>query len=449
MGTPALPSSGAAQALASETAAPEPAARPDPAVGGWTLRSCYTLGFLTLIYAFNTADRNVFGLLMPLMKAEMHLSDTMLGFLSGFAFACFYALAGLPVAYMAERWSRRNIIAAGFFIWSVMTICAGLVRNVAELVLARFLLGAGEAGGLAPSNSMVGDLFDKRRRTVALSILQCANALGILVAFPVIGWAAAHYGWRRAYFAAGIPGLVLALAFLLTVKEPPRGQSDGVDASKLAPKSFISTARRLLTSRGYLFALAASTILGLTLSGLQTWTPTFLMRLHHLGTQEVGAYTGAIRGPAGIIGAVSGGLITSALARSDSRWLVWAPASFMALIGLSDLLLLLSMGEAGWKFGMAAETFFTGAQVGPMFGLLLAATDARSRAMATATAMLALYFIGLTFGPLLVGSLADLFRPAFGDGGLRLAMLTVGASSFLAALTCLAVGRPDADAAEA
>ncbi len=417
------------------------------AAGGWTFRTAYTLGFLTLIYAFNTADRNIFGLLMPLMKSEMHVSDTMLGFLSGFAFACFYALAGIPIAYLSERWSRRNIIAIGFVVWSVMTVATGFVQNIVQLTLARFMLGAGEAGGIAPSNSMIGDLFDRRRRTVALSILQCANSLGILVAFPLIGWIAAQHGWRSAYIAAGLPGLALGVLFVLTVREPRRGQTDDLAQGQAppSPQAFLPLVRKLIASRPYLLAATATTLLAINLSGMQTWTPTFLMRVHHLEPQLVGSYIGAIRGPTGIAGAVFGGLVTSWMARRDNRWLVWTPAIFIFLIGLADLVLLWSDGGGGWKLGMAIETFCTSAQVGPMFGLLLAAADSRSRAMATAATMLVVYLVGLTVGPLAVGALNDLLQPYLGGGGIRYSMLAVASTAAMAGLVLLSIGRLDGD----
>lgn len=429
--------SGSAQSAAGDP----PATKDDERLGEWTWRSGYALAFLTLIYAFNTADRNVFGLLMPLMKADLKLSDTTLGLMSGFAFSCFYAIAGLPVAYLSDRWSRRNIIAIGFAVWSLMTVLTGFARNAVHLAAARFMLGAGEAGGLAPSTSMISDLFGKRRRTVALSMMQSANSLGIFVAFPVIGWVAAQHGWRYAYVVAGLPGFLLAIVFFLTVREPRRGHVDGEVRAPggLAGDGFIATIRRLLASRKYVLAMAASTLVGVSLSGVQTWLPAFLMRVHHLHPGEVGAYIGALRGPAGIAGALSGGLVTNWFARRDERWLAWTPALFMLMIAASDILLLTSSSGWGWKAGTALDTFFSSAQVGPVFGLLLAGADSRTRAMATAVTMLFLNLFGLAGGPLLVGALNDVLHPAFGDVAIRYSMLAAAAGSVLAALLCASI----------
>lgn len=433
---------------ASRPDVPGSAAAAESDAGGWTARSIYTLGFLTVIYAFNNVDRNVFGLLMPLMQRDLGLSDTMLGLASGFAFACFYALAGLPMAYLAERFSRRNIIGICFILWSLMTVLTGLVRNSVELLAARFLLGAGEAGGTAPSTSMVGDLFDKRRRTLALSVLLCANSLGIMFAFPVLGWIAAEHGWRNAYLAAGIPGIVLGALFLLTVREPQRGRTDGIAPGEAAPmaQSFVSVLKQLLASRAYVRAAVASTLLWVTISAMQAWAPTFLMRIHGLQPAEVGLYIGALRGPTGIAGALFGGIATTWLAKRDSRWLVWAPALFLFGVAAANGLLLFT-GGIGWKVGMALDTFFTAAQVGPMFALLLVGANARTRATATALSFVIIYLVGMTSGPIVVGALNDLLAPALGDGAIRWSLLVAASASVIAALVCLSIGRVDGEPA--
>ena len=155
----------------------------------------------------------------------MHVSDTALGLVSGLAFVVFYSLLGLPIAWLADRWSRRNIIAIGFAFWSVMTALTGLVANIWQLATTRFLMGAGEACGLAPSNSMVADLFRRPSRPLALAILGAANSFAFIAFFPIVGWIGERHGWRQMFVAAGIPGILLALVFFLTVKEPARGAS--------------------------------------------------------------------------------------------------------------------------------------------------------------------------------------------------------------------------------
>ena len=145
--------------------------------GDWNGAATVGLGFLTLISSVNYLDRSLLGLALPAIKAEMHVSDMALGLVSGLAFLLFYSLLGLPIAWAADRWNRRNIIAIGLAFWSLMTMATGWVANVWQLALTRFLMGAGEACGIAPSNSIIGDLFRDRRRPLAMSIFGSAVSI--------------------------------------------------------------------------------------------------------------------------------------------------------------------------------------------------------------------------------------------------------------------------------
>ena len=199
----------------------------DPAAGrsDWSATASYSLGFLTIISAFNYLDRSLLGLALPAIKAEMTVSDTTLGLVSGLAFVLFYSLLGVPIAWLADRWNRRNIIAAGFAFWSLMTLLTGWVANIWQLAMARFLMGAGEACGLAPSNSMISDLFRKERRALALSIFGASSSITFVVFFPILGTVGEAYGWRQMFVLAGAPGVLLAMVFALTVREPKRSGS--------------------------------------------------------------------------------------------------------------------------------------------------------------------------------------------------------------------------------
>ena len=144
----------------------------------------------------------------------------------------------MPIAWAADRWNRRNIIAVGFAFWSLMTALTGYVGNIWQLAAARFLMGAGEAACMPPSNSMIADLFRKARRPLALAIFGTANSIAFIALFPIAGWIAQTHGWRTMFIAAGAPGLVLALLFYLTVKEPVRGASGGEAGRAIAAEDF-------------------------------------------------------------------------------------------------------------------------------------------------------------------------------------------------------------------
>ncbi len=178
----------------------------DAAPRDWSAPTAYSLGFLTLISAFNYLDRSLLGLALPAIKAEMGVSDTALGLVSGLAFVLFYSLLGVPIAWLADRWNRRNIIAIGFAFWSLMTLLTGWVASIWQLAAARFLMGTGEACGLAPSNSMISDLFRKERRALALSIFGTGSSIAFVAFYPLLGKIGEIYGWRQMFVAAGVPG---------------------------------------------------------------------------------------------------------------------------------------------------------------------------------------------------------------------------------------------------
>ena len=220
----------------------------------WTPRSVYALALLTLIYAFNYLDRSILSLVLPQVKAEMQLSDTALGLVSGFAFVLFYSLLGVPIARLADRSNRRNILGFGLIFWSLMTSLTGFVTNVWQLAATRFLMGAGEACGVAPSNAMVSDMFSKARRSLVVAILSSGSSIAFVVFFPIVGWLVDHHGWRATFIAAGIPGMVLALLLFATVREPARAAAATPQEGR---ESFIETALFLFRSRAF-----ARTVLG-------------------------------------------------------------------------------------------------------------------------------------------------------------------------------------------
>ena len=401
--------------------------------------SIYALAMVTLINAFNNADRALFGLLLPLIKVDLHMSDTMLGIMSGLAFAIFYALAGVPVALLADRWSRRNIIAIGFAFWSLMTALTGFAQNIGQLLIVRFLLGAGEAAGPAPSNSLVSDLFDARRRPIALAILSTGVSVSFMVAFPIMGWVAQHHGWRSAFLLAGAPGFVLALIFYFTVREPARGSTDGAPPAK--PDTIRATFRLLAHNPVYALLVLCMAVQGISMFGFQAWTPTFLARTRHLSPQALGAYMGAIVGPTGIIGALAGGAITTSLVKRDMRWLAWAPAAIMLLLVPSQFLLLYGHSDAAWQIGVALQNALISAQMAPLYALCLGTVAPQNRATATAGMLLCMYLFGQTLGPLAVGLASDAMTPQLGEAALRPGMTGLIAATFAAALLCWRIAR--------
>ena len=327
---------------------------------GWTAKSVYGLAVLTLIYTLNYADRQILGLVLPLIKKDMHLSDVGLGLITGFVFVLFYSIMGVPIARLADRSNRRNILGIGLAFWSLTTALSGVAANIWQLAGARFLMGAGEATGVAPSTSIVADSFDRARRPLALGILTSGSSLSALLFFPVIGWVAQVYGWRACFVLSGAFGLGLAALLMLTVPEPPRA---GVAAkAKVVQEPVAVTARFLAGSRAYILTVIGGAFIGVSLYASQVWHPSFLVRVHHLSLIQVGSSIGLVRGLAGLSGTVLGGLLTVRLSRRDDRWRLWLPGLACILALPAELVFLLSPSLPVALGGMLLYHLFTAAQ---------------------------------------------------------------------------------------
>jgi MFS family permease len=390
----------------------------------WSAASIYSLGFLTLISSFNYFDRSLLGLVLPLIKSEMQVSDTILGLVSGLAFVLFYSILGVPMAWAADRWSRRNIIAAGFLFWSVMTMLTGFVANIWQLAWTRFLMGAGEACGLAPSNSMLADIFQASRRPLALSILGTAFAISAIAFFPAAGWITQAYGWRAAFVAAGIPGAILAILFFLTVKEPARGASESRKAG--APVvTFTETLRFMSGARTYLLILAGVTFMGADVYAVSTWSSTLLVRVHGLRISEIANIIGPLRGIVGAAGVLLGGIVTDRLGRKNPRMRLYIPGLACLAVVPAELAFLLGESKALWVSGLAVSSLLTFLHQGPVYAAVMNVAKLRMRATATAIVLLCASLLGQVIGPLLVGWLNDRLGRFYGASAIRYSMLSV------------------------
>src|SRR6201998_119882 len=210
-------------------------------------RRYYVLGILTLVYALNFLDRTIFNVLIEPIKKEFALSDTTMGLLAGFGFVLFYSLLGIPIARVADRINRRNIVALAFAFWSAMTLLCGMAKSVGTLALARTGVGIGESAGTPASQSLIADLFDKNERPRALGIYAIGTYLGVFLGYFIGGWVNQHYGWRTAFFSAGLPGVALAALLWLTIAEPKRGAM----AETFAPEPIGPTLRFLATQTSF------------------------------------------------------------------------------------------------------------------------------------------------------------------------------------------------------
>jgi MFS family permease len=397
----------------------------------WSGYSIYALVFLSLIATFNYLDRSILGLALPAIKQEMHLSDTLLGLVYGSTFAIFYSIFGIPVAWLADRVNRRTIIAVGFFFWSVMTALTGLVSNVWQLASSRFLMGAGEACCVPPAHSLISDLFPKASRPLALAIFGTAFSIAYTAFLPLAGWIIRDYGWRGMFIAAGAPGIVLSLAFLLSVAEPARGASEPFEG--LAERqSLLASVRFLLGSRTYLLLLLGATFMGANIYAASAWFPTFLSRVHALSLFQIASSIGPVRGVLGAVGIIAGGVLANRLGRRHDMWRLRVPALACLLLGPSEALFLLADRRVLWLAGLALTSFLTLLHQAPVYAAAMSVARIRMRAVASSLIIFAAGLVGQVLGPLLIGALNDRLNRHFGDLAIRYSLLIVAMASVIA-----------------
>jgi MFS family permease len=387
--------------------------------------SYYVLALLFLVYVFNFVDRQVLSILLTPIKEDLGVSDTFMGFLTGFAFVVFYTFAGIPIARIADRTSRRTVIALGLTVWSLMTAVSGLARNGVELALARVGVGVGEAAGTPPAHSLLSDYFGPKRRATALSIYAMGVFVGVAGAFIGGGWIATHFGWRSVFMAVGLTGIPLAFLVRFTIRELPRGFSDPGPIQEVAAIPFWQAAGQLARNKSFVLVVLGTSIQSLSGYGIMTWGPTFLIRTHGMAMVDVGFTLGIAMGLMGGLGAYLGGVWADRMGHHDERWYMRLPAIQTAallpfgfgFIVLEDRFLALA---SFYPFYLLGAMY-----VGPMHSTIQGLVVPSLRATASALNLFVVNMIGLGLGPLLIGVLNDAFAARWGETGIRYSMLVV------------------------
>ena len=386
----------------------------------------YILGLLLMVGVFSWVDRQIFAVLLESIKLEFHFSDTQMGLLGGFAFGLFYASVGLPVAWLADKFNRRNIIALALGLWSIMTAFSGMATGFWTLFIARMGVGIGEAGGAPPSQSLISDYFPPHRRAFALGILYIYLPLGFLVGYMVGGWVNQFFGWRTAFLVVGLPGVFLALLLRFTLREPPRGHSENLQHDGLTP-SLWSTIRYFLSRPSLRHIPIAGSIHGIGAWGASLWMPAYFMRVHGMTSGEIGTWLALILGIAGSLGTLVGGYVADGIVRKtgDERWYTWLCAlSIMFTVPFSFLVYL-------WPTPVMALLFFIPAALvmhmflGPVMAMIQNLAGLRRRAVGAAFYLFLANLISMTVGPVVVGLISDYFHARYGDDSLRYAILSL------------------------
>lgn len=398
---------------------------------------------LLAVSVLNFIDRQILAILLEPIKAEFHLSDTQLGFLTGLSFALFYSIMGIPLARLADCGNRRNVIAAVVALWSGMTALCGLATGYVSLLAARIGVGVGEAGSTPASTSLLADYFEPARRATVLGLQSVGIYLGILLGFLLGGWIGEYFGWRTAFFVVGAPGLLFALVFRLVVDEPPRGYSEGI-VEHCDPPGLRQALVYLWAKRSYRHLPFAAGYYAFVAYGSMAWAPSFFVRSHGMGTAEIGTWLALTVGLAGGAGCYLGGVVADRIATTtgDPRWYVWLPAASVVLsipfmLGMylwPDPQIALIISSGAWFLGNS--------WLGPTFATIQGLAALRMRALAFAIMMFINNLLGIGLGPQIVGILSDALHGSLGDNSLRHALiLSIVSASLLSAFHFIMAGR--------
>lgn len=371
-----------------------------------------TLGILTLIYVLNYVDRTLPSILAKPIQDDLGLSDGQLGLLGGLYFALFYGVLSVPVAWLADRTNRVRIVAAACALWSAATIACGLSSGYGELAAARMGVGVGEAGGVAPSYSVIADLFPAERRATALSLYNLGPPIGQMLGVAGGAALAASGGWRYAFLVVGAAGIVTALIAAITLREPARGSQDLAPPIAAAHVSFVKSVRLFWADRTLRLAAAASAASAFIGSGTLAFLTLFLMREKGMSLQQVGSYFSVLLGVC-VCGGIyaSGRLVDRSLRRSVGAYgIVPAVATAVSLPFFLGF-----VAAPTWPLALvllAVPLFCNYFYLTPAGALVQARVPAERRAMASALLLLVMNLVGGGLGPTFIGIASDAFRAA-------------------------------------
>lgn len=410
--------------------------------GTKTYRS-YVLGSLLLVYVFNFIDRSIINILTEPIKLAFEVEDWQMGLLGGPAFAFMYTFLGIPIARLAERYNRVVIIAASVAFWSLMTALCGVAGSFLMLFVFRVGVSIGEAGCTPPSQSLMSDYYTPKTRSTAASVYALGVPMGTMLAAifggtiaekltgPAFGefmqniglsfltsgidWATVD-GWRLAFIVVGLPGLLVALLVLFTVKEPPRGYTDPSLAQTTEHVSFISTLKLLLAKPTYVHIVLGATVTVFANYALNQFTVSFFRRTHNLSQQDASLLFGIILGGMAAIGVFASGYLADKLRDRYPTGLTWIPA--IALIASTPLYVIGFMTNNVWiavppLMAAAALHYF---YLGPMYAIAGGVVNSRSRATSVALSLFSMNLLGYGLGPPLIGGLSTFLNGRFLDG---------------------------------
>jgi predicted MFS family arabinose efflux permease len=373
---------------------------------------------LFLVCFLNLADRTVFSVLVPLIRVDLKLSDSQIGMLQGLAFALLYGGLGIPVGWLAERFSRVGIIALATAFWSAATALSGTATNFGQMLLTRIGVGTGEAGFTAPTSSLIADHFPRERRASAMSLVMLGLPIGAMLGALLAGVIAEHWGWRAVFYAFGVPGMIVAVLVWLGLTEPPRGLADGTDAQRHAPAPLSATFAHLWNVRSLRWIVIGGAICSIGIQGVAQFMVLYFVRSFQMPISSAAALFGIVSGASLAVGLLAGAFGTDRASARDVRWWVIAPA--IALV-LTTLCFVVGFRSESLVVAVALIALgCLGAMIhyGPTIGLIQNLTPVNMRSSAAAVFAMFYALAGTGIGPTFVGFASDhIAAGAMGQAG--------------------------------
>jgi len=403
-----------------------------------------TLGMLAFVYVLNFLDRQLISILAKPIQDGLGITDGQLGLLTGFYFALFYCFIAIPIGWLADRTSRVKVLSAACAIWSAATAACGMAGTYGQLVVARMMVGVGEAGGVPPSYAIISDTFPRERRTTAMAIFNLGPPIGSALGVAFGASLAAAFDWRMPFYVIGGIGVVTAVAVYWVVREPKRGETDGLPvttAPAVGPEGFVATILRFFRNPLLLMASLASGAGNFITYGLLNFTVLFLMREKGMTLEDVAVWYALVVGIGMSTGIYASGRIVDRFARRSKAAYAAVPAASLVLalpffigfawaptwkIALAFLLVPMFLNS----FFLSATVTFVQNEVAP-----------ERRVISGALLLLVMNFIGLGLGPTYVGMMSDFFRPTYGEHALQTAYYALAPMYLIGALLFLWLAR--------
>lgn len=420
----------------------------------------YLLGLLLVILAFNQLDRIALGIVLQDIKIDLQLTDTQLGFLTGIAFAFFYAVMGIPIARWADRGNRITIISVTAALWSIAVALCGFAASFVQLMWLRIAVAVGEAGCMPPAHSLIADEFTREERPRAVARYMLGVPLALTIGFFVAGWLNEFYGWRMTFVILGLPGLALAALVAFSLREPrklgmhtgareraasagPHELATNPGARELSagtasyesvpPPGILEVLRTLWSSLAFRHLLLCFSVWFFFAYGLLQWLPAFFIRSHGMRTGELGSWFGLVWGAAGGLGVYVGGELATRYAAGQERKQLTGCALAFSFFAVLTAVAFMARDRHLAFAALAVASLGGNMAQGPMLATTQMLVEPRMRAMSIAIVYLFANLIGMGFGPLAAGMLSDALRPACGEESLRYALVMLCPGYFWAA----------------